>query len=432
MKKNILVVDDSALMRRAICDIINSGNEYEATDTCRDGLEAYDKIKKNSYDAVLLDINMPRMNGLELLQKLQKENIRATVVVVSSLAKEDAKITIQAMEYGAVDFITKPENIVEAKGMQFREDLTRLLNSVLPQMRTKPQTVLAAKQAVPASAGKSSASVSAAAAAASSAVATASAARASLSTAARTAAAGAKTSATGGQTAAKPVSAANTANNAAGAAAAPATGTAGNRTVPRKTAPAGGQKLIALACSTGGPKSLQSVIPYLDKNMDAPMVLVQHMPMGFTKSMAERLNELSKVQVKEAEENDILKKGWVYVAPGGAHLEVVAAKDGTHKIHLSDAPAIGGLCPCANVMYKSLKRTKYDEIVCVVLTGMGADGTEGIQDLNRSKPIYVIAQDEPTCVVYGMPKAIAEAGLTDEVVPLTNIPKRIINQVGVK
>ncbi len=126
MKKNILVVDDSALMRRAICDIINSGNEYEATDTCRDGLEAYDKIKKNSYDAVLLDINMPRMNGLELLQKLQKENIRATVVVVSSLAKEDAKITIQAMEYGAVDFITKPENIVEAKGMQFREDLTRL------------------------------------------------------------------------------------------------------------------------------------------------------------------------------------------------------------------------------------------------------------------------------------------------------------------
>ena len=120
MKKNILVVDDSALMRRAICDIINSGNEFEATDTCRDGLEAYEKIKNNSYDAVLLDINMPRMNGLELLQKLQKENIRATVVVVSSLAKEDASITIQAMEYGAIDFITKPENIIEAKGIQFR------------------------------------------------------------------------------------------------------------------------------------------------------------------------------------------------------------------------------------------------------------------------------------------------------------------------
>ncbi len=410
MKKNILVVDDSALMRRAICDIINSGNEYEATDTCRDGLEAYEKITSNSYDAVLLDINMPRMNGLELLQKLQKENIRATVVVVSSLAKEDAKITIQAMEYGAVDFITKPENIVEAKGVQFREDLTRLLNSVLPQMKTKSAAPAApAKAAAP---GRSPAAASAAAAAAT-AVATATAARASLSAAARA-------------TAPAGVSAAAPARSAAAPAAAPV------RTVAHKPSNGGGQKLIALACSTGGPKSLQSVIPYLDRNMDAPMVLVQHMPMGFTKSMAERLNELSKVRVKEAEENDVLKKGWVYVAPGGAHLEVVAAKDGTHKIHLSDAPAIGGLRPCANVMYKSLKRTKYDEIVCVVLTGMGADGTEGIQDLNRSKPIYVIAQDEPTCVVYGMPKAIAEAGLTDEVVPLTSIPKRIINQVGVK
>ena len=407
MKKNILVVDDSALMRRAICDIINSGNEYEATDTCRDGLEAYEKITSNSYDAVLLDINMPRMNGLELLQKLQKENIRATVVVVSSLAKEDAKITIQAMEYGAVDFITKPENIVEAKGVQFREDLTRLLNSVLPQMKTKSAAPPApAKAAAPV---RSPAAASAAAAAAT-AVATATAARASLSAAARAAAPA--------RSAAAPVSAAP--------AAAPV------RTVAHKPSNGGGQKLIALACSTGGPKSLQSVIPYLDRNMDAPMVLVQHMPMGFTKSMAERLNELSKVRVKEAEENDVLKKGWVYVAPGGAHLEVVAAKDGTHKIHLSDAPAIGGLRPCANVMYKSLKKTKYDEIVCVVLTGMGADGTEGIQDLNRSKPIYVIAQDEPTCVVYGMPKAIAEAGLTDEVVPLTSIPKRIINHVGVK
>lgn len=429
MKKNILVVDDSALMRRAICDIINVSNEYEATDTCRDGLEAYEKIKSGSYDAVLLDINMPRMNGLELLQKLQKENIRATVVVVSSLAKEDAKITIQAMEYGAVDFITKPENIIEAKGMQFRTDLTRLLNSVLPQMRGKPSSSAPVKTAAPASSGKTpaggrpSSPISAAAVAASSAVAATTAARASISAATRTTSqAGVKSTAAAGTPS-------DTAAGSSGGSTAPA---AAVRKVPHKPSAGGGQKLIALACSTGGPKSLQSVIPYLDKNMDAPMVLVQHMPMGFTKSMAERLNELSKVQVKEAEENDVLKKGWVYVAPGGAHLEVVAAGDGTHKIHLSDAPAIGGLRPCANVMYKSLKRTKYDEIVCVVLTGMGADGTEGIQDLNRSKPIYVIAQDEPTCVVYGMPKAIAEAGLTDEVVPLTNIPKRIINQVGVK
>ncbi len=415
MKKNILVVDDSALMRRAICDIINSSNEYEATDTGRDGLDAYEKIKANSYDAVLLDINMPRMNGLELLQKLQKENIRVTVVVVSSLAKEDAKITIQAMEYGAVDFITKPENIIEAKGIQFRDNLTRLLDSVLPQMKGRASSALAKTSAASAAAAaKPSAAAAAASAAAAKSSVAAAAAKTSLLSAARSTAPGSK-------------AAAGTPAGQTGAGAAGST-----RTVPRKASSGGGKKLIALACSTGGPKSLQSVIPYLEKNMDAPMVLVQHMPIGFTKSMAERLNELSKVQVKEAEENDVLKKGWVYVAPGGYHLEVVAVKDGTHKIHLSDAPAIGGLRPCANVMYRSLKRCTYDEIVCVVLTGMGADGTDGIRELNRAKPIYVIAQDEPTCVVYGMPKAIAEAGLVDEVVPLTNIPKRIINQVGVK
>lgn len=365
MKKNILVVDDSALMRRAICDIINTSNEYEATDTCKDGLEAYEKIKSRSYDAVLLDINMPKMNGLELLKKLQKENIRATVVIVSSLAKEDANITIQAMEYGAIDFLTKPENIIEAKGIQFRNNLINLLNSVLPQSR---------KRITPAG---SSAAVSAAAKAVSASV-------------------------------------------------------SSIRSLPHKQVPSTSSKLVALACSTGGPKALQSVVPFLDKNMDAPMVLVQHMPTGFTRSMAERLNELSKVQVKEAVDNEVLKKGCVYVAPGGYHLEVVPDKSGAHKIHLSDAPAIGGLRPCANVMYKSLKRSKYDQIVCVVLTGMGADGTEGIRELERVKPIYVIAQDEPTCIVYGMPKAVAEAGLTDEVVSLTNIPKRIINQVGVK
>lgn len=425
MKKNILVVDDSALMRRAICDIINSSNEYEATDTGRDGLDAYEKIKANSYDAVLLDINMPRMNGLELLQKLQKENIRVTVVIVSSLAKEDANITIQAMEYGAVDFITKPENIIEAKGIQFRENLTRLLDSVLPQMKARTPSAMAKPSQASISASKPSAASAAAAAAAAKSSVAAAAAKTSLLSAARTASPAAK--AAGGAQAGAGTAAAAGAGNTANPA-----DTGSTRTVPRKASSGGGKKLIALACSTGGPKSLQSVIPYLEKNMDAPMVLVQHMPMGFTKSMAERLNELSKVQVKEAEENDVLKKGWVYVAPGGYHLEVVAAKDGTHKIHLSDAPAIGGLRPCANVMYRSLKRCAYDEIVCVVLTGMGADGTDGIRELNRAKPIYVIAQDEPTCVVYGMPKAIAEAGLVDEVVPLTNIPKRIINQVGVK
>jgi two-component system chemotaxis response regulator CheB len=155
------------------------------------------------------------------------------------------------------------------------------------------------------------------------------------------------------------------------------------------------------------------------------------MPMGFTKSLAERLDALSRVTVKEAEEGELLQKGVVYIAPGGSHLEIISTTGG-HKIHLSDAPPIGGLKPCANIMYRSLMRSHYDEITCVVLTGMGADGTEGIRQLDTAKPIHVISQDEASCVVYGMPRAVVEAGLSDEVVPLTSIADTIIKNVGVK
>ena len=356
MKKNILVVDDSALMRRVICDIINTDSTFQATDVCRDGLEAYEKLKRTRYDAVLLDINMPRMNGLELLKKLQQDKIKATVVVVSTATIKDAEVTILAMELGAVDFVTKPTNIIEAKGEEFKESVLSVLSAVLKTQSFSriPRTVsVATKKVQP-------------------------------------------------------------------------------RTVLPKTSAGRGNKLVALACSTGGPKALQSVIPFLPANLNAPVVLVQHMPVGFTKSMAERLNELSKVSVKEAEEGDILQKGCVYVAPGGKHIEVAKMPDGRHKIVYNNIPAIGGLKPCANIMYDSLTKCGYDEIVCVVLTGMGADGTNGILSLEREKPIHVIAQNAETCVVYGMPKAIYEAGVVDEVVPLTEVASTITKRVGVQ
>jgi two-component system chemotaxis response regulator CheB len=203
---------------------------------------------------------------------------------------------------------------------------------------------------------------------------------------------------------------------------------------PRKIAPKNSHnKLVALACSTGGPKSLQSVIPLLPANLDAPMVLVQHMPPGFTKPMADRLDMLSQIKVKEAEDGEKLKKGVVYIAPGGFHMEVARNADGSHRIVLNDSiPAIGGLKPCANITYDSLSKTGYDEILCVVLTGMGSDGTKGILSLERTKPIHVIAQDARSCVVYGMPKAIADAGVVDEVVPLDEVAKAITKNVGVK
>ncbi len=355
MKKNILVVDDSALMRRVICDIINSDDTFQATDVCRDGLEAYEKLKTRSYDGVVLDVNMPRMDGLELLDKLQKEHIKSNIVMVSTTTTKDADVTILAMERGALDFVTKPSNVIEAKGEVFKNELLNILNAVLKTERTRS---LERKAPV------------------------------------------------------KPVV-----------------------TLARSNPSAGKRfknKIVALACSTGGPKALQSVIPYLPANLDAPMVLVQHMPAGFTNSMANRLDEISKIHVKEAQEGEVLKKGTVYIAPGGKHMEVKKCPDGSHKIAFNDMPPIGGLKPCANITYDSLRTCGFDQVVCVVLTGMGADGTNGILELSKSKPIYTIAQDANTCVVYGMPKSIVETGLVNEVLPLTEIANSITKNVGVK
>jgi two-component system chemotaxis response regulator CheB len=361
MKKNILVVDDSALMRRVICDIIDSESTFQAKDVCRDGLEAYEKLKTTSYDAVVLDVNMPRMDGLQLLEKLQQDGIKATIIMVSTLTTKDADVTIRAMELGAVDFITKPCNIIEAKSDEFRRRILQMLKAVIRSDDAKVQA--------------------------------------------------------GSQIQAQE------------------TEKGGPVKVPKKlerTGLSGKKVLVALACSTGGPKALQSVIPYLPADLNAPMILVQHMPIGFTKSMADRLNELSDIEVMEAKEGDILKKGCVYVAPGGKHMEVKKQADGSHAIRLNDEPAIGGLRPCANVTYESLRTCGYDEIVCVVLTGMGSDGTGGILSLKQKKNIYVISQDAASCVVYGMPKAIAEAGVVDEVVPLNEIAQTIIKKVGVQ
>jgi two-component system chemotaxis response regulator CheB len=347
------VVDDSALMRRVICDIINSDGTFQANDVCRDGLEAYEKLKTTRYDGVILDVNMPKMDGLQLLEKLQQDKIKATVIMASTVTAKDANVTIRAMELGAIDFVTKPTNVVEAKGEQFRKELLETLSAVLKTEQYNQNL----------------------------------------------------------------------------------RGTAGGMRMPsvpkKSTAVKGGNVIVALACSTGGPKALQSVIPKLPKNLNAPMVLVQHMPAGFTKSMAERLDEVSEICVKEAEDGEILKKGTVYIAPGGKHMEVVKCVAG-HKIALNEMPPIGGLRPCANITYDSLKDTGFDQVVCVVLTGMGADGTNGIKSLAKSKAVHVIGQNAATCVVYGMPKAIAEAGMVDEVVPLEEIAQTITKNVGVQ
>lgn len=191
-----------------------------------------------------------------------------------------------------------------------------------------------------------------------------------------------------------------------------------------------GKKVVAIACSTGGPKALQILIPQLPANLSAPVLIVQHMPAGFTEALAGRLNTLSGLNVKEAADGDILQPGWVYLARGGRHMNVVKSS-GKHVIHYTDVPPREGVRPCANYMYESLADCNYDEVVCAVLTGMGADGTAGIKNLKEKKKVVVFAQNEESCAVYGMPRSVVAAGLVTKGITLDQIAQEIIKNVGV-
>ena len=190
------------------------------------------------------------------------------------------------------------------------------------------------------------------------------------------------------------------------------------------------KKIVAIASSTGGPKELQALIPLLPANLNAPVLIVQHMPAGFTEALAGRLNTLSQIAVKEAADGDIIVPGQAYLAKGGRHMQV--ARSGTrHLIRYTDEPPREGVRPCANYMYESLTDCDYDEVVCAVLTGMGADGTAGIRNLKEKKRVTVFAQNEATCAVYGMPRSIVLAGLAEKEITLENIAQEIIKNVGV-
>ncbi|MBR4175527.1 MAG: chemotaxis response regulator protein-glutamate methylesterase [Lachnospiraceae bacterium] len=387
MSKKIIIVDDSALMRRIVCDIISMDSRFEVEDQAKDGLEALELLRKKSYDAMVLDVNMPRMNGLELLRQMQKERIRTRVMMFSTQTAKDTRETIEALELGAIDFIQKPEGVMDTGSDAFRVEFLTLLGVVARAYGSVHLDKV--------SYGKSSASGSASG--------TSSFGRPSSQTEHR--------STFTRQT--------FTSMNSSGAI----------TTRPGSVLP--GEKVVAIASSTGGPKALQEVIPKLPGNLNAPVLVVQHMPKGFTKSLAERLDSLSQVHVKEAEDGDKLEKGCVYIAAGGKHMKV-ARSAGSYRIYYSDEPTREGVKPCANYMYESLVDSSFAQVCCTVLTGMGADGTEGIVNLEKKKKLYVIAQDEPSSTVYGMPKAIAQTGLVNEILPLDKVADAITKSVGTR
>ncbi|MCI9079151.1 MAG: chemotaxis-specific protein-glutamate methyltransferase CheB [Lachnospiraceae bacterium] len=385
--KNILIVDDSALMRRTMSDIINSDEELHNDKYAVNGEDALRILEAGGkFDAIVLDINMPKMNGIEFLRALNRKGRKERVVIVSTIAREGAKETIQALELGAFDFITKPDSLSEAKGPSFNQRLIEMLYAAIGLRTSETSNEDVKKKLRPA---------------------------------------------------AKPGSL----TSSQGTAMARRTLDSGTRVCPggvsdrtnHSKAPAGKgtRKLVALACSTGGPKALQYVVPFLPANLDAPVLIVQHMPEGFTSSLSKRLDELSKITVKEAADGDVLKKGTVYIAKGGSQMRLAEKSRSEHVITVRKEAARNGLKPCADIMYESLMETSFDEITCVVMTGMGADGTQGILQLEKTNKVYVIGQDAESCTVYGMPKAIAETGAVDEVVTLKGIADAITKHVGV-
>lgn len=380
-QKKILIIDDSALMRRVLSDIISTDDRFIVCDMAGNGLEAYDKISRNpgQYDIVLLDINMPKMNGIEFMEEINRLKLKLTVVVVSTIAVEGAAETIRLLELGAFDFVTKPNSFVEAKTNVFHDKVLNCL-SCAAGLEGGRQGSTAGPEGT-----------------------------------------GARKSSTVvppklERNEIKPVISAR----------APVVRR------PHKAVRKDASKLVVLACSTGGPKALQQVVPKLPVNLDAPMVIVQHMPSGFTETLASRLDDLSEITVKEAADGECLKKGTVYIAKGGSQLRIKKGMASSYVLSVTDEPARNGLKPCADITYESLLDSDYEDITCVVLTGMGGDGTAGIKQLNDKHNIYVIGQDASTCTVYGMPRVLYEEGLADVMLPLEEVAGEIIKNVGVR
>ena len=346
MKKNVMIIDDSALMRRVMSDIIDKTEQYQVAYTANNGLEALEILRQSpQLYLIFVDINMPKMGGVELLKIMKQERIEIPTIIFSSSAERSSAETIEALSLGAVDFLKKPENILVNMG-HFREKVMKVF-AILE--RTDDESIVIVKERMQ---------------------------------------------------------------------------------KKRERSHIGRGKLVAIACSTGGPRALQEGIPYLPSNLDAPVLVVQHMPEGFTASLANRLDDISNISVKEAAEGDVLENGRVYIAKGGSHMRIQYER-GQHVVRLGQDAPVSGLRPYANYMYESLLQSDYYEIICVVLTGMGADGTKGIGMLSQEKNVYVISQDRESSTVYGMPKMIAQSGLSDEIVSLDKVAKAIINITGV-
>lgn len=360
-KTRVLVVDDSAFMRKALSMMLESDPHIKVVGNARNGKEGVELAKQLKPDVITMDIEMPEMDGLTALRIIMEEN-PTPVMMVSSITQKGASATFEAMDLGAVDFIPKELSFVSLDIVHIKKELVEKVKTI---GQRRILLMAAAKRRI----------------------------------------------------VSKKISAEAKAALSVGVKKRPA--------IRKRHALGTKIQMIALGCSTGGPPALQSVVTRLPRNLPVPMLVVQHMPPKFTKSLAERLNSLSQVTVTEARQGDIAEAGHVYIAPGGMHMTLSPGAV-RPSIRVASTPSDTLYRPSVNIMMKSVISKYGKQTLGVILTGMGDDGQIACQELNRLGG-KIIAQDEDTCVIYGMPRAIVDKGLAHVVSPIDSITDDILS-----
>ena len=396
----VLIADDSAFMRKVLSDLFVKQADFEVVGTAMNGKDAITKVKKLKPDLLTMDVNMPVMDGLNALAVIMEES-PIPVIMISSLTHEGTEATIRALSLGAIDFISKTGGSISRIDTIEDEILTKCRNAakanvhkIVSSVAKIPTPIAPARPVIkhvelPIRHGYKPPETK------------------TIVTSSKPGKAALFT---------KPVN--------------PLLRQKQHKLVPKSVTPAAsvnpGKKLVAIGTSTGGPQALQNVITRLPADLPCGVVVVQHMPPGFTKALADRLNNISKVIVKEAEDDDVIKAGHVYIAPGSYHMRI-KDEGALRRIKLGQDPPVGNHRPAVNVMYDSVASLG-SKLVAVIMTGMGCDGLEGMKKIKAAGG-FSIAQDEATCVVYGMPKAVVDAGLADEICPIQDIARAIVTAV---
>lgn len=371
MVVKVLVVDDSGFFRRRVSEILSSDLNIKVVGTASNGREAIDQALSLKPDVITMDYEMPMMDGITAVRHIM-QRCPTPVLMFSSLTHEGARVTLDALDAGAVDFLPKNFEDISRNPKKVQQLLCEKVHSIARSNRRMSTNPLSASAAHSASS--------------------------TLASAAKPA-----------PVAPRPALPARPA--------AVAHGPVASHAVPRRKA----YKLVAIGTSTGGPVALQRVLTQLPANFPTPIVLIQHMPAAFTKAFAERLDKLCQIGVKEAEDGDILRPGFALLAPGGKQMMIDAR--GVVKILPGDERL--NYKPCVDITFGSAAKSFSDKVLAVVLTGMGADGREGARLLKQGGS-QVWAQDEASCVIYGMPMAIVKADLADAIYSLDDIGRHLV------